>query len=144
MVDRAPILMKRAYGGLMPLSPMDSAGLDSMPYEKALRVRVTRARSQPSNRLYWSVLKLVADNLPNDVKDWHLHELLKLQFGVSVEFNLKTKGRVVIPGSTSFESMSEAEWREFLPQVLDFLTQEVLPGLGKEDVLAMAREMVGQ
>lgn len=143
-MDRAPILMKRAYGGLMPLSPMDSAGLDSLPYEKALKVKVTRARSGPSNRLYWSVLKLVADNLPGQVKDWHLHELLKLQFGVSVEFNLKTKGRVVIPGSTSFGEMDEKAWREFLPQVLDFLTQEVLPGLGKEDVLAMAKEMIGE
>lgn len=142
MKERAPILLRRQGRFLVAADAPTERFLEELPTGKTLRARdITQPRSRPSNALYWTMLSLVADNLEGDVKDWHLHELLKLQFGVSVEFNLKTKGRIQIPGSTAFQNMSEDEWREFLPKVLSFLCDEVIPGLGKEDLLAMAREM---
>jgi len=145
MKERAPILLKRSGRFLTAASAPTERFIEDLPQGVTLRARtITQPRSRASNALYWTVLVLVAENLPGDVRDWHLHELLKLQFGVSVEFNLKTKGKVVIPGSSAFDSMSEIEWRDFMPKVLDFLTTEVLPGLGKEDVLEMARQMVGE
>jgi len=143
MRERAPILLKRSGRFLIAASAPTERFLEELPVGKTLRARtITQPRGRPSNALYWTLLSLVADNLPGDVKDWHLHELLKLEFGVSVTFNLK-RGPVTIPGSSSFESMSETEWQAFMPKVLDFLTTEVLPGLGKEDVLEMACQMTG-
>lgn len=145
MKERAPILLKRSGRFLVAASAPTERFIEDLPQGVTLRARtITRPRSRASNNLYWTVLSLVADNLPGDVKDWHLHELLKLQFGVSVTFNLRTQGKVTIPGSTSFEEMEEDEWRDYLPKVLDFLCDEVIPGMGRDDLLAMAKEMTGE
>lgn len=145
MKERAPILLKRQGRFLVAASAPTERFIEDLPQGVTLRARsITRPRSRASNSLYWTILSLVADNLPGDVKDWHLHELLKLQFGVSVTFNLKTQGKVTIAGSSSFEAMSEDEWRDYLPKVLDFLCDEVIPGMGRDDLLAMAKEMTGE
>lgn len=145
MKERAPILLKRSGRFLIASDAPTERFIEDLPLGVTVRARsITRPRSRPSNALYWTILTLVADNLPGDVKDWHLHELLKLKFGVSVEFNLKTEGLVRIPGSTSFEDFSDEDWKQFMPKVLTFLTSEVLPGLGKQDVLDMAKSMIGE
>lgn len=143
-MTRPAIIMQRVGLSLRPMTDLDASAIEALPFKKGLKVKITQGRSSPSNRLYWAMLRLVADNLPGDVRDWHLHELLKLRFGVSVQFNLRTMGKVTIPGSTAFDAMPEEKWREFLPKVIDFLCEEVIPGMGKDDLMAMAREMVGE
>jgi hypothetical protein len=119
------------------------AFIESLPQGKTLRAReITQPRSRARNRLYWALLNLVSENL-TDVPAASLHEWVKLRLGVTVAIPLKNGKTALVPGSISFDSMPEEEFAPYLDRTVDLLCGEILPGLGKEDVLAMAREMVG-
>jgi len=144
MKERAPILLKRSGRFLVAADGMTEAFLESLPQGKTLRARdITQPRSRGRLRLYWALLQLTSDNL-TDVPSSALHEWLKLRLGITVAIPLKNGSTAIVPGSISFDKMTEEEFAPYLDRVLDLLCNEIIPGLGREDVLAMAREMIGE
>lgn len=144
MKEKAPILLRRQGRFLLPVDAVTEAFLERLPQGKTLRARdITQPRSRPRNRLYWALLHLTSDNL-TDVPASSLHEWLKVRLGITVAIPLKNGKTDYVPGSIAFDAMSEEDFAPYLDRVVTLLTEEILPGLGKQDVLDMAREMVGQ
>lgn len=143
MKESAPILLVRRGSFLVAKDAVTEAFLERLPQGKTLRARdITQPRSRARNRLYWALLGLTADNL-TDVPVGALHEWMKMQLGVTVAIPLKNGRTELVPGSIAFDAMSEEDFAPYLDRTVSILCDEILPGMGREDVLEMARQMVG-
>jgi hypothetical protein len=49
----------------------------------------------------------------------------------------------LIPRSASFEKMGQSAFNEYFDDATRFICDEIIPGLGKAELLAQAREMLG-
>lgn len=138
------ILMHRRGSFLAPLAPMDSDALAKLPSGKALKVKVTRARSVPQHRLYFSMLNLVCENLDSPIQPKALHEWVKLRCGVSADIPLKNGKVDIVPGSISFEEMDQTEFQAFFDKAKELIIEHIIPGLNSDALEREARAMLGE
>jgi len=142
--ESAPILLRRQGRFLVPLDAVTEAFIESLPHGKTLRARdITQPRSRQRNRLYWALLQLTSENL-TDVPVKGLHEWMKVRLGITVAIPLKNGRTEYVPGSIAFDAMSEESFAPYLDRTISLICDELLPGLNKEDALAMAKSMIGQ
>lgn len=141
--ESAPILLRRQGRFLVAADAVTEGFIEQLPQGKTLRARdITQPRSRPRNRLYWALVGLTADNMEN-VTTGALHKWLKIRLGITVPIPLKS-GRIdYVDGSIAFDAMSEEEFAPYLDKVVTLLCEELIPGMGRQDILDMAREMVG-
>jgi len=144
MKEKAPILLRRQGRFLVAQDAVTEGFLEGLPQGRTLRAReITQPRSRPRNRLYWALLGLTSDNL-TDIPVSALHEWVKMRLGVTVCIPLKNGRNELVPGSIAFDAMSEEEFAPYLDRTIDLLCNEILPGMGREDVVEMARAMIGE
>lgn len=142
--ERAPIIMQRRGAFLVPQAPIDGEMLEAFPAGKPLKVAVTQPRSIKAHRLYFAMLKLVADNLDGPATKEALHEWVKLRTGVSVAIPLKSGKVDIVPGSIAFDKMSEDEFRVFLEAAKTLIVEHLIPGMSKPALEHEARVMLGE
>lgn len=135
--------MERRGAGLAPKSLIDATALERFPWNKALRVRVVRDRSNPQLRLYWSLLTKVADNLDQDVSPEDLHEWLKMKLGYTKPIRLKSGEVAEVAASVALDKMEQAEFNTYFNASTDLLVQQVIPGLNRESLVKEAQAMLG-
>lgn len=138
------LLMARRGPYLAPWGPMDAGGVEVLPHGKPLKVKVTRARSVPQHRLYWSMLNLVADNMDTPVTADALHEWIKLRCGVSIMIPLRSGKIDVVPGSIAFDKMEQTEFQQFFDKAKTLIVEHLIPGLGIAALESEARLMLGE
>ena len=143
MATEQPILMQRRGLGLAPCSLMDSDALDRFPFGKALRVRVTRDRSNPQLRLYFALLGKVAENLDQDVTADDLHEFLKLKLGYTRPIKLRNGQIAEVASSVAFNRMTQDEFNRYFEAAKDLIVTQLIPKLGKEALEREAWAMIG-
>lgn len=144
MSDRPPMMMVRRGSFLAPLAPMDSDALSALPIGKALKVRVTQARSLPQSRLYFSLCDLVAANLDQDVTGDDLHEWLKIRLGLVTPIRLKNGTIAEVAKSVAFDKMEQPEFQAYCDKALDMMVEHIIPGTRKADLMREARAMLGE
>lgn len=141
--ERAPIFMQRRGVFLQPEAPIDGEMLERYPANKRLKVVLTQPRSVPHLRLYWSMLRLVVDNLDTPVTTEALHEWVKLRAGVSVAIPLRNGQVDHVPGSVAFDKMDQHEFNAFFDRAMGLIVEHLIPGLSKGALEAEARAMLG-
>lgn len=129
--ERAPLLMVRVGFDLKPLDGLAAAHMERLPAGKPLRVEAKQPRSVPQNRLYWSLLEKVVENLPLEaaaITAEDLHRWIKRRLGYGGEVRV---GRAMIEteGSTAFDNMTQPEFRRYFDAAKNLLCNEVIPGL---------------
>lgn len=144
MSERPEILMVRRGSFLQPAAPVDSVALEAYSAGKPLKVRITQPRSIQQNRLYWSMINLVCENVDQALTPDALHEWVKLRCGVTVQIQLKSGKVDTVPGSIAFDKMSQPEFRAFFDRAKDLLVEHVIPGLGRATLEREARLMLGE
>lgn len=142
--ERPPIFVQRRGSFLVPQAPIDSELLDGFPSGKPLRVAITQPRSVPQLRLYWSMLRLVADNMETEVTTEALHGWIKMRCGVSVAIPLRSGAVDQVPGSVAFDKMDQEAFGRFFDRAMDLVVEHLIPGLGKADLSREARLMLGE
>lgn len=142
--ERNPILMMRRGSFLVPCAPLDGNRLEQFPANKALNVRITQPRSSPQNRLYWSMLNLVCDNLDQPIEPEALHEWVKVRCGVTATIPLRNGKWDIVPGSIAFENMPQDEFQRFFDRAKELLVEHVIPGLKSDALEREARAMLGE
>lgn len=141
--DRPPIFMVRRGSFLQPETPLDGELLAEYPAAKRLRVALTQPRSNPHLRLYWSMLRLVVDNLDTPVTTEALHEWVKLKCGVSVAIPLRSGAVDHVPGSVAFDKMDQDQFNRFFDRAMGLIVEHLIPGLSKGRLESEARAMLG-
>lgn len=140
--ERPHLLMLRRGSMLIPVAPLDSDRLMELPAGKPLKIVATQPRSVPQNRLYWSALQLISDNLEGSPPVEILHDVVKVKLGYTVTVPTKS-GPVIIPGSIAFDKMSQADFRAFFERFKDLVATEIIPGINRAAFEREAHEMLG-
>lgn len=143
--ERPKIIAIRRADFLTPCAPLDGELIREYPANKPLRLTITvQGRSSPQNRLYWSLLRLVAENLDQDVSKDALHEWFKLRLGITEEIKLRSGEINIVAGSTAFDSLSHAEFTAYMQRVKDLITTQLIPRVNSDAMEREARLMLGE
>ena len=131
MADRDPILFRRAFGALRPVTPAAEELLTTLP-DRAVRVEVKGIRGNTARMaLYWCCLKVAAEQLSDHVdgvlSSRILHRWLKRDLGLSSPIVSKRTGEVIEydDESIAFHNMPEGERAEFIDQALNRLSRMI-------------------
>ena len=101
-----------------------------------------RRRSTQHHRWFFALLNKIFANQEYFKSVDHLRHALLIRLGHYDEVKLKD-GRVMqIPHSMAFHKMPRDEFEKFAADAVKFLTEEVIPGLGADDLRREVEEML--
>jgi len=121
----SPIVRKTARG-LSPVHPMDAEAImgDAAGTEYDLVKR--SHRSNPQNRFYWQVLKMVVRATDKWPTSAHLHHELKLVCGYRMTVIDWETGEVSqAVDSTAFDTMTADEFRAYFDRAMEKLAEHI-------------------
>lgn len=136
----------------MAITPRDEDGREavrSLSPDRPVMVEVKQARSISQHRLYWGMVRLIHNNLP---EEWaarypraeNLSDAFKVEAGYYDQLFDLTKERVVLkPKSIAFENMDQAEFREFFDGSVRVAADVIIKDLDKTALLKELEEMLG-
>lgn len=140
--DKAPLMMVRRGDALFPLDGLARDELVKLPERKPLKVRASGDRSNPQNRLYFAMLKLVVENMAQNTTKETLHEWLKLELDVVDLIKLRNGDIVKLPSSTAFDKMDAAQFNDYFRSAINIICNKIIIGLRREDLLREANLML--
>lgn len=137
----------RTIGGLRPADDAAEKILAKQPIGRDVLVDVSRPRSLPQMRLYWSVLALVWENLPERVQAAFpsvevFEDYLCIRVGHAHLINSKA-GLVPVPKSVSFAKADQDQFNDVLEKIINLVCGEIIPGLNKRDLMAEVNQRLG-
>jgi len=135
--------MKRRGASLLPCSELDEQDLLEFPESKELMVTLTRPRSSRQHRFFWALLQKVCENSEGYQKPEQLLVWLKVKLGYVKEVKFHDGDVWWETQSISFNSMGQDEFRKFFDAAIDCIISNVIPGLGRDDLLHEVSQMVG-
>jgi hypothetical protein len=128
VVDRQPVLFRKVFGSLRPVTPAAEELLETVP-DRAVRVEIKNIRGNTRRlALYWVCLKVACEQLSDHVdgklSPRLLHRYLKRRCGLSSPIIGKKTGEIIEwdDESISFESMPEHERASYIDQALETLS----------------------
>jgi hypothetical protein len=108
---------------LVPEMDYDLHALDSIAQGQRVNLAIKEWRNLGRHRAYWKILHEVIDATDCALSPERLHEVLKLETGVVDLIRLPTGMTVAIPGSISFDRMSEGEFVAFFQAAEEWLAR---------------------
>jgi len=141
------ILMKRG-ASLVPTDEESADALAKIKDGKQVSVEIKRSRNPQMHRLYFALVRLVFDNLPDDMAERYptkdqLHSAMKVSAGIYTPFKLADGREGFIPGSISFEKMDQAAFEAFWSKVCDAVAKYFLPGVTSKELRDEVERMIG-
>jgi hypothetical protein len=128
------------YSCTFALIPQDQAGAElvaKIPLGEDVAVKIMRDRSLPQHRLFWAVLRYVAE-----ASKWETAEqllvALKLMLGRYDLMKLPSGKVVPVPDSISFAAMTQDDFQQFMDKSIAIICSEVLPGYNPDDLIREA------
>lgn len=106
---------------LVPEMAHDCHALDSIAQGQRVKLEIKEWRNLDRHRAYWATLHDVIDATDCALSPERLHEVLKLETGVVDLIRLPNGMTVAIPGSISFDKMSEDEFVAFFRKAEEWL-----------------------
>jgi hypothetical protein len=124
------------------LVPQDQVGaelLAKIPLGEDVAIKVMRHRSLPQHRLFWGVLRYVAE-----ASEWETAErllvALKLRLGRYDLMKMPSGKIVPVPDSISFAAMPQDTFQQFMDKSIAIICSEVLPGTDSDQLLRASLE----
>lgn len=119
------IFMERRGSTLVPCSAHFAEELESLPFGKPLRCKITQARSLPHNSLYWVCLKAMADAGAATSKD-DIHDATKMKCDLVRVVETPDGRFYAFPDSTAFSKLDQRAFNEFFKKAVDFWKSSML------------------
>jgi len=129
---------------LRPHSSFDNETLhDRLRRGESVLVHFKQARYLPRHRLYWATIREVVKNTDLFATEKSLHQTLLLACGV-VDPLIDVEGHInMIPSSTSFDEMDEADFQKYFDQAMVVISTKIIPGIEIKALLKEARQRSG-
>jgi len=131
MADNEPILFRKSFGALRPVTPAAEEMMASLP-DKLLRVEITNIRGNTKRLgLYWICLKkaceLLSDAVDGILSRKALHRWLKREEGLAKPIVSKKTGEIIDWDyeSIAFENMPENERAQFIDAALERISRRL-------------------
>lgn len=143
-----PYIMRKHFNSLRPAERAAEDALARMKNGSFVWVTAKRIRSVKHHRLFFAVLNLVHENLPERYgnafpRPENLLDAIKLALGYC-EPIVDLQGEVVgqKPASISFHSMGQDEWTTFFDRAMDLITGHFLREVGKDELIAEVEKLL--
>lgn len=121
----APLVVKSA-NGLRPLRAWDAEGLMADPIGTEYELHRVSKRKPKQHRTYWKALGLVVKSTDRWATAAHLHDELKIACGFyRVAKNLRTGNELILPDSTAWDKMDQADWQIYMDKAMGVLSGAV-------------------
>ena len=132
-------LTKRADGALIPETEEDALMLEKMAHGATWCFSVHRERNAKHHRKFFSLVRVVWDNLPEHLDDHypdieHLRYELTMKAGWFTTFTTTKSEKVYLPKSIAFDKMDQQEFDEFYSKIVDVVLKHFLP-VEREELL---------
>lgn len=121
--ERAVYAFRRKGNALLPDMEFDLRALDGVADGELVRIEVKQFRNVARHRGYWAMLADVVAATECALTPERLHDVLKLETGVVDVVRLPNGMKVMLPGSISFEKMTEAEFIAFFQRAEQWLAE---------------------
>ena len=132
-------LSKRRDGSLIPETEEDAIVLEQMAQGETWCFSVHRERNAKHHRKFFSLIRVVWDNLPEVMDDHypdieHLRAEITMKAGHFTTFTTTKGERVYLPKSIAFDKMDQTEFDAFYSKCVDIILKHFLP-VEREDLL---------
>jgi len=131
MADSEPILFRRVFGSLRPVTPAAEEWLAALPAH-AVRIEAKNIKGNTKRiALYWICLKkaceLLSDAVEGTLNRKALHRWLKREEGLAHPIKSKKTGEVIDWDyeSIAFENMPEHQRSEFITAALERISRRL-------------------
>jgi hypothetical protein len=131
VADNEPVLFRRVFGALRPVTPAAEELLRSLP-DRAVRVEIHGIRGNTRRLgLYWVCLKkaceLLSDAVEGVLNRKALHRWLKREEGLATPIRSKKTGEIIDWDyeSISFENMPEHDRARFIDAALERISRRL-------------------
>lgn len=143
-----PLLFTRSLAGLVPDDDRTREALGKIRMGELVRVDMKRTRNGKHHRLFWALMTLVYQNLPEDTAALYRNvdqfvAAVKIAAGHYEE--VTTPGGVThrLPKSISFSKMDQTAFDQFFNDVCDLIIKHFLPGVTSQELKNEVGNMVG-
>lgn len=113
----------RKGNALVPASSYDLAALDGIAQGEMVHADFKQFRNNRRLRAYFAMLREVIDACGLIYSSEKLHEIIKLENGVVDVIRLPDGLKIQLPGSISFDKMSEADFQSFFKKAEKWLAE---------------------
>lgn len=133
------------------LKPADDIALDAIrkvKHGEVVLVDIKRPRNLRHHRLYFALVTLVWENLPEETAMLYkspdeLHDAIKVMTGLVREVRLPDGRSYIAPGSIAFDKMDQAAFEAFFDGVCEIVSKYFLPGVTSQELVGEIEEMIG-
>lgn len=130
MPDKQPILFRKVFGAMRPVTPAAVELVESLASDRSYRADFKGIKGNTRRlALYWCCLKVACEQLSDAVDGQMsprlLHRFLKRRLGLSSPVVSKKTGEIIEwdDESIAFENMPENERMAFIDQALALLSE---------------------
>ena len=135
----------------LELRPIDEEGrlaIQSLRLHDQVMVELKQSRSLQQHRLYWGLIRLVHQNLPEELEQnfprpENLSKAVLDALGY-VDEVYGLDGRTFRQvRSIAFQNMDSAEFNNLMQSAIELVTTKIIPGLGCEELLTEINSIIG-
>ncbi len=133
---------------LAALYSVDASGeaiMRSIKQGEIVEISLRRPRNVQHHRLFWALMTLVWENIDNTEYPTVEDLVTRVKIATGHRQRIEFGGGLVafVPKSIAFHQMSQDEFNAFFERVCDWVVENVLPGVTKEDLRQEIELMVG-
>lgn len=139
MSNRHDIILRVTAEGYAVADDAGHKQHSKLPVGSLVGARIARSRSLPQQRMYWAVLATVVDATGQWRTPEELHLAIKFALGYVNPVLLTSGRRIIVPESTSFDSMNHEEFCAFTEAAYRLICDEIMGGMSLEELLDEAQ-----
>lgn len=139
------VYLRKRFGALRPSDKAAEEWFASVPDGETLKAFIKRPRNVRMHNLYFALVGLVYDNLPEGRYQTfeQFHTALKVALGHCDTVICRDGSVAYIPKSISFAKMGQDEFAAFFDNVIAMVIKHFLPGVSDAELRREVESMVG-
>ena len=119
---------------LVPATAHDAEELGAIPYGVDLRSVIKRARNIKRHNLYYAIVQFIWEHQSRYSCKDEIDQVIRVSVG-HCYVSVKSDGVVInTPKPLNFGAMDETEFSAFFKRVVDFVANEILPGVTSQQI----------
>jgi hypothetical protein len=134
------VILRKELGCFRPVCDEGEGILRRMTLGQQVMVKFSFPRNTGHHRKFFALMQLIFNNQSHFATMDHLLAAFKFACGHTEKIRT-TRGIIEVPKSISFAKMDQAEFEAFYNRAVDFVTEEVIPGLNKDDLANEVAEL---
>lgn len=140
----AKIFLKKTIHGLAPFNIQASEVLDKLKMGSVVSANVTKPRNVKFSSKYWVMVDLIFKNQSYYRTPEAVNNAIKQKLGYCDIYRQKEGPPSIEYHSISFAKMDDLKFQEFYQAAVDFVCDEIIPGLEQSDLAKELEQFQGR